>query len=499
MKNALKQIRKIYDKKRKDVYFIDNCIFYNAVEDFFYKKGLKLQNDASYKIDFKILDDFIKSFNEIKSLNIIDGYLIINDSYKLKLNTTQIELPAMIYNDDLLNTSVFNNLVSLDDLKSVTVAAAKYEPRSTLNNIFVSDELCCTDGSRLHVNADFEINPDFKKKPVLFNADLINKNTTASKKVMLYLSKDRKLQSVVCDDGILTKYNILFDAEYPKYKQLIPQKMINSIKLNNIKNLIKTLKEAKKHVNKTLLNPVMFDFNHNKIKVVDSMGNLFIYDYDYEIIEKAINQKNNEFQTEYIVFDINYLLDVLNSIKSDNVIFNYSNKLGTAFFEAENQKMLLMPCQLKNTDFYNYEKTDAVETINDNKVETSENKEQIETNEPETSNAVETENKTSRPFNPVTNKQYNGQNAVKLLEAMRINNYSSYEFVARGQAYKLHKQVKKDAKGIEISVYCKNDVTDTEFYKVELVYNISELEQLEKIEKTNDYKNMVERLKVKVA
>ena len=96
--------------------------------------------------------------------------------------------------------------------------------------------------------------------------------------------------------------------------------------------------------------------------------------------------------------------------------------------------------------------------------------------------------------NAVTGHIYKGLNAEALTQALKNNNYQLAEWVASGQAKKLNKQIKKDAKGVTIRIYYEDD-SGRSFCKLETIYNVAELENIQKIETTTDYKNMIERLK----
>ena len=96
--------------------------------------------------------------------------------------------------------------------------------------------------------------------------------------------------------------------------------------------------------------------------------------------------------------------------------------------------------------------------------------------------------------NALTGHIYKGLNAEALTQALKDNNYIKPEWVATGQAKKLNKQIKKGAKGITIRVYYEDD-SGRSFCKLETIYNVADLEEIQKIETTTDYKNMIERLK----
>lgn len=97
--------------------------------------------------------------------------------------------------------------------------------------------------------------------------------------------------------------------------------------------------------------------------------------------------------------------------------------------------------------------------------------------------------------NAVTEHIYAGNNIDLLNAAMLQNGYAAPVWVGKYQARKLNKQIKQNAPGVVIKVFYE-DVDGRAFCKMETVFNIAELEAIQKIENTSDYKNIVERLKM---
>ena len=96
--------------------------------------------------------------------------------------------------------------------------------------------------------------------------------------------------------------------------------------------------------------------------------------------------------------------------------------------------------------------------------------------------------------NAVTGHIYKGNNAELLDNAMKDNNYKESLWLASGQAKKMNKQVKTGASGVLIKVYYEDEYGRS-FCKLEKIYNVEELEPIQKIENTEKYKNLVEKLR----
>lgn len=96
--------------------------------------------------------------------------------------------------------------------------------------------------------------------------------------------------------------------------------------------------------------------------------------------------------------------------------------------------------------------------------------------------------------NAVTGHIYSGNNAELLNNIMNKKGYKKSDWCGRWQARKLKKQIKQNADGVIIKVFYTDD-SGRSFCKLETIYNIEELEPMQKIESTNNYIEMIKRLK----
>ena len=281
--------------------------------------------------------------------------------------------------------------------------------------------------------------------------------------------------------------------------------------LNKMKaNIITTLSE-----NKTITSEKIRVINNQSIRLTSddfvTDGNIAIKK-DLVLINTVCVEKIKASITDLILFDAIYKLDnYKKTVSKGNVIF-YKDKsdaiiLNKTYYDLiKNYKLcyiadnfhkkvvalnknnevvaVLMPIMQKDnsiTKDTNIIPNEVIEKTEDEKMEIKKEEE------------TETEHK-----NAVTGNIYKGNNAKILDAAMEENNYKTSEWVGSYQAKKLNKQVKKDAKFVEIKVFYEKETSNNNkdyFMKIEKIYNVEELEEIQKIEETSSYIEMIEELK----
>lgn len=204
-------------------------------------------------------------------------------------------------------------------------------------------------------------------------------------------------------------------------------------------------------------------------------------------ISKNIKDKRRKYKyfviyrnnTNYFVFNQKYV----DFFKKDYVFYLDNENKNMLYAFKENK--LVGVIMAMNNNFIKYDDFELLPEIENNEKDEIIRKEEILNSYEIPEKIVKIKQK-----NAVTEHVYSGNNEKELEKA----GFKSPLWVGKQQAKKLKKQVKKDAKGVVIKVYYTDD-DGRQFCKLETVYNIEELEELKKIENTNDYKNMIERLK----
>ena len=476
MKKSIEQIKKFRGTQKSSndfvnkVYFTDNVIYWGD-GTIFYKNIIDFNFNGSYSTDLKGLNDILKSVKTVENINIIDNVMTINNNFKIKLEKDKTALFVDLFNNNnnnLLNKKILSN-INIKEFQKFSNASAKYE-NNVLKDICIKEnKLAVTDGNRMNI---FELkteNINKDDKEYLLNASLIEKNI--NKTVDVYTSTDNKYISVVNNNEIITTQSD-YELNYPKYEQLIP-KYKNNIKINK-KEFLNVLKSMKNLIN-TRTKAVVFDLNNNKIKSIkDNLLNEMPFNFNYNG------------NLECLSFNIDYLVDACNFMDDDFELYTSDlNDLACILFKKENKTTLLMPIKVDKADY-------CIEKVENKIVEQEQEQEQENNNKKESEAEIMTINSINghEHVNAITKHIYTGNNA-ELLEKAGFN---SNEWVGSGQAKKLGKQVKKDAKGVVIKVYKENEDGQT-FCKLETIYNIEELEEIKKVENTSQFKDMVNRFK----
>lgn len=131
----------------------------------------------------------------------------------------------------------------------------------------------------------------------------------------------------------------LLDANFPAYDSVIPNNLTNNFKVNR-----KEFKDAIERVG------LMGDKDTHKIIIFLSKGKLKMYTENMSLGfgEETIDIEYDKEEMK-IAFNYNYVIDVINVIKNDNVIFKFSNAVSTITILEEgneNYIYIMMPMSL---------------------------------------------------------------------------------------------------------------------------------------------------------
>ena len=133
----------------------------------------------------------------------------------------------------------------------------------------------------------------------------------------------------------------LIDGEYPNYKEIIPKKHITSVVLNR-KEFLNHLKGASLFSNKTSEIKIKVDLKNKTLNIYS--GGQENGDYNSSI-PAEIKGENTE-----VVFNCRFLVDGLNGVKSDNVLFELNSDSGPGVLKPTgDNSYLYVVMPIKNT------------------------------------------------------------------------------------------------------------------------------------------------------
>jgi DNA polymerase-3 subunit beta len=213
-------------------------------------------------------------------------------------------------------------------------AAGESDTRYVLNSLLLhvkpGGELSVvgTDGHRLALlQKKVDINIKDEKKLIIARkaiSELRRFLVDDSKYVTITLGKNHILFNID-DIEFLTR---LIDGTYPNYEQVIP-KSNEKILIADRESMIKSLKRVS-IMSKERSNAVKIDLTPNNITISASNPDMG------EAIEEMTLQYNSSPMT--LFFNARYIIDVLNVMSSDNVIFKLNEPLSPAMIMQDNNE-----------------------------------------------------------------------------------------------------------------------------------------------------------------
>lgn len=383
---------------------------------------------------------------KLKSLNNAKGFT--------KEQQTQIvnELLEIINNNSNIE-AIEKNIISLfnNDFKR----ALKEDKEYILLNLYIKGKEEAEKEIAINVinsNCKFTLTNDiYNLIDFLFNKMKANIITTLSENKTITSEKIRVIKNQAIR---ITADDFVTDGNIAIKKDLV---LINTLSAEEIKDEINRL--------------INFDtiYKLDNYKKTVSKGNIIFYKDKSDAI--ILNKKYYDLIKNYKLY---YIAD------------NFYKKI-VALNENNEFIAVLMPIMQKDNSI-----TKDINVIPNETTEKTEDEKVIikATEEEKTTDFIHK--------NAVTGHIYKGNNAILLDKAMKENNYTTSEWVGSTQAKKLGKQIKNNAKAVEIKVFyekeTKNENKDF-FMKVDKVYNVAELENIKKIEETSNYIEMIEELR----
>ncbi len=310
----------------------------------------KIQEDKEviFTLDAKNLIDIIKNLAEDTKIN----FELKNDKIKIKFLKNKFTLNTFNnQNFPLLQTIKEYETITVgkDELKNLidktSFTISTQDIRVYLNGLYfeaskTSLTLVSTDGHRLSLGTINQLNKNIDKKTAI-----LPKKTVSG--ILKLLSQDKKQTNI--DINISNNYfNISFNnttitsqlinGNFPDYKKVIPinnnKILVNkNLLITKLKDVIPLVDEKKKSVKLNFTNDTIY------IEVISEKGKAKT--------ELAINKQNNNIE---VVFNINYLIGVLEKLTTENVIINApdSNYKSYLFTNEnnDNYQCVVMPMKI---------------------------------------------------------------------------------------------------------------------------------------------------------
>lgn len=273
----------------------------------------------------------------ISLLNVLDDEIEINDSkiqnkkckYSLPIRSSE-NYPEDVF-PDIVNRKEIDTKSFVDGLNSVFCATSKNEYENVLSGVYINgNQIVACDSNRIHIR-----NLDVDLGKVILSKELVNELLKLPFQEKIYMSIFGG--NVIFEDESLYIASNFIVGEYPKYEKLLPKDISVKITFNK--------KDLENALN--LIMP-MIDTYRNCCSIEIRQDDAKIYiENDNKKAETLIpittyKELNNPFN---IMFNINYLVDMLKVNKEDITMIKHGGNYTGYSFISENSNQYIMPMQ----------------------------------------------------------------------------------------------------------------------------------------------------------
>lgn len=285
---------------------------------------------------FDIIKEVISENIEIKNT---EGTLV-----NIKAGKSKFSLNGLTKDDyPLINEFSFKDCLALNvativDMFTKTIySVSKDAQRYVLNGVYIKFsqnriETVGTDGKRLACISNVIANPQTEYSAIIPTkaiADIIKILTSGiGTDQTLYFALNEKQIAIKHDD--ITFFAAIIDGTFPKYEQILPQPYteLKSVKINATQ-LLTAVKQAALFTlaNVGIASPVKLTFDKNNLTV--SANSSTIGSGEVEMDVEFSNKKIT------LLFNPQYLKDVLQNIECENVILHYLTETNPTYFVPE--------------------------------------------------------------------------------------------------------------------------------------------------------------------
>lgn len=335
----------------------DNTVILSATDLFLgiqSKLPAKVSEQGKIAIPGEIFRQFIHSLenNDEVTLKVMDNQLQITsgkNKTKLALQSAQDypEFPDIQGDELTLSTQALEKIE-----KYVAFVASLDQTRPILTSILflIKNQLLttvATDGFRLAVlSQNCDINLDNQdSKQFLLPAKALSEIVKITQQLELEevkLTVSDELKQIKCQLVDTTIYVRLIEGEFPPYEKIMPDSF--SIKTRIDAGTLDLQLKRASLFSRDISNIVKFNFNDNQLKINASSPAIGSYEGELEILDALSS-------AESIAFNVKYVSDFIQAIKSDLINFEMNESLKPAAFttdEVENFIYIVMPFRVNN-------------------------------------------------------------------------------------------------------------------------------------------------------
>jgi DNA polymerase-3 subunit beta len=303
--------------------------------------GAKVSEEGAITVPARLMQDFVNSIpQEIIELELNENKLNIKtDQYQSVINgIIADEFPVMPSIDKGLNWKINSSLLK-KSLQQVVFAASNDETRPTLTGVLIKSvegqlTMAATDSYRL---AEKQLGKQDEDIHLLIPASALQD--------LLRVLNDNEVdaeiryddQQVLFQIGDIELVSRQVDGNYPDYQKLIPKNFIS-----------KALLKRSDFINVTKVSSLFARESAGSVTIaVDETTNqLSIHSVASQLGENNANTNAKVDGTGSITLNSRYLIDALNAMDGENVVFSFNGKLEPTMLNDPKQpdyKHIIMP------------------------------------------------------------------------------------------------------------------------------------------------------------
>lgn len=307
------------------------------------------EKEGETTIPAKQFFDLITSFEKEKiTLEEKEGTLnITGGRTKASLQTTSTEDFPQIYSKRGEKVSEEKAETLAKEMRKIMFSASQDTGRPALSGVMLEKDgggiiLVATDGFRLSLKKDSKINIKTKEGPTLLIPARVIKETLAlpelEEDIKVYISKENN--QIIFSQKETEVVGRLIEAEYPEYEKILPVDFSTKTEFNK-EEMLKAVKRCSVFAKDTA--------NIIKLKIKKEVINLSantpsVGENTVEVEAKTEGEENE------IAFNIRYLLDFLNNVDAEEVVFEMNGPLNPGVFKTKGDNTflhLIMPIKVQ--------------------------------------------------------------------------------------------------------------------------------------------------------
>lgn len=317
--------------------------------------GAKIEKEGAITLPSKILQEYVSSLPAEKiELTVEENTAtLISDRFKASFNGISAnEFPLLPKGDKKIFS--FSGGILSEVISQVVYASANDEGRPILTGVLIKNEggiltFAATDGYRLSVkriNVEKSFEKDFKKNLVipakcLFELGKIISEVKKQEEnlVEMTLTEDGNQAIFVFPDIELSTR--LLEGEFPDFEKIIPREFTTRVYLD------------KEEITQAIrISSIFARDSANIVKLSFTDGKVIISANSPQIGENIAEVEGKiEGEGNQIAFNYRFLLDFLNNISSDQIVFEMNGSLNPGVFKPKDDDSffhIIMPVRLQS-------------------------------------------------------------------------------------------------------------------------------------------------------